>query len=227
MNQNGFTNSLVIGIIALAVLVLSISGYLIFVKKPEQVVENPTPIPTPTPTLPETKEEKKIERISVLDLETYRNEDYRFEFKYPKDYKIDPSSKVETGLIFKVPKVYSGFEFWVRVEKKLDSFKWGRGVAGDIYFDPNDRLFKREMYASPPKVLEPWGYTKSGEAIYLFSTSDVGVTLKEFAIPNYSRNFLILIGYSLEGNAPDLNLDELNTFEENFKQILSTFRFLE
>jgi hypothetical protein len=49
MNQNGFTNSLIIGIIALAVLVLGISGYLIFVKKPERVVENPTPIPTPTP----------------------------------------------------------------------------------------------------------------------------------------------------------------------------------
>jgi hypothetical protein len=52
MNQNGFTNSLVIGIIALGVLVLGISGYLIFVKKPERVVENPTPTPTPisTPT---------------------------------------------------------------------------------------------------------------------------------------------------------------------------------
>jgi hypothetical protein len=100
MSPKGFTNSLIIGIIALAVLVLGISGYLIFVKKPEQVVEKQTPIPTPiststptptpmftsastpTPTLTPTPAERLVDFPRII-----RCNPRRYDPEYFKQYK--------------------------------------------------------------------------------------------------------------------------------------------
>jgi len=83
MHQKGFANSLVIGIIALAVLVLGIGGYVVFVKKPERVVEKPTP------TAPETLG-APAGRVTdgTAGWKICRNEKYGYEVKYPSDWNV-------------------------------------------------------------------------------------------------------------------------------------------
>jgi hypothetical protein len=74
MSPKGFTNSLVIGIIALAVLVLGIGWYVALVKKQERVVERP--IPTLVPVQ------------ETMHWNVCRNEKYGYEVKYPSNWKV-------------------------------------------------------------------------------------------------------------------------------------------
>jgi hypothetical protein len=210
MSEKISPNGLLLSVITLAICIFAIVGYLAFLTKPEKVVQQPTPISTPHST-----EDQSLKKISTQDWQVYLNENYGFEFRYPKDYKIDPTSKIENGLVFNPE---SDFEFKVSVVKDLSKFEWEFPIVGGrVYFDSKDKLFKTKSVFEEIETLKPWGYTESGEPIYSFGDGDAGVVIINFAIPNYSKNFLVLFSYG--------GYLELFEVEENFKQILSTFRF--
>jgi hypothetical protein len=222
MSEKISPNGLLISVIILGVCILAIVGYLAFVAKPEKAVQQPAPISTPHPT-----EDQSLKKITTQDWQVYRNENYGFEFRYPKDYKIDPISKIEEGVVFNPE---SAFEFKVRLVKNLNKFEWEDPIVPvKIYFDAKDKTFKKKDPFGKVETLEPERYTESGEPIYSFGSGDVGLFIVDFVIPNYTKNFLVVFSYGGDRNWLEINnlIEEFEAFEENFKQILSTFRFID
>jgi hypothetical protein len=242
---------IIIGIVVIAILGILILGLNWKTKSSRQSIITPPTVQTTTLQLPEIKEkqetketEPKLEKIDTSDWAVYRNKDYGFDFKYPKDYKITSDSKINNKLVFISPK--GGFKFSVRIDKNLNKFRLGPDpITGEeIYFDNKDKNFKIKRYDGSIEVFKQWCYvmevtkssnlqplchTKNGEDIYFFGYGDVGMFEYKFFIPNYKKNYVVIFEYSEDGNAIEIAglIREFREFERNFTQILYTFRFSE
>jgi hypothetical protein len=242
---------IIIGIVVIAILGILILGLNLKTKSLRQPVISQPTVQTTTLQLPEIKEkqetkgtEPKLEKIDISDWTIYSNKEYGFEFKYPKDYKIAPDSKINNKLVFIFPK--GDFKFSVRIDKNLNNFKLGPNpITGEeVYFDYKDKNFKIKRYNGSVEVFRQWCYemevtessdlqplcqTKNGEDIYFFGYGDAGIFDYKFFIPNYKKNYVVIFEYREDGNAIEMAglLREFEEFERNFNQILYTFRFLE
>ena len=88
MNKKGFTN---IALTVLIVVIVGVAGYFAFVKKSDQASAPTQPNNQPTPALQD----------EIASWETYRNEKYGFELKYPSELKLsEKPGSTWTNVIF-------------------------------------------------------------------------------------------------------------------------------
>ena len=89
MNQKGFANFIVIGLV---IVVFSVAGYFILVRKPPNLRNETQQAVTTSNSTSDT------EQGSTASWQAYQNEKYRFELKYPSDFKIkleEPTAEEE------------------------------------------------------------------------------------------------------------------------------------
>ena len=132
MNQKGFFNIILVSVIA--VIIIVVGGYFIFVKKLQPVTQQtPTLTPSFTPTSVKTTfPSPSSSPVVNSDWKTYINSKYKFSVQYPDYLK---SSKAQTFNLFEADSSADGIRVEV-IDKPLDGreFLASDGVVGNSIF---------------------------------------------------------------------------------------------
>ncbi len=142
-------------IILFALVILLVGGYFAWQK--QQSVTTPTPVVT-EPVVKEPVPAPTEEPIDTSDWKTYRNEEYGFEFKYPKEWAI---KKTTTPAVFylrseKFQPVFlgnlaSGEPFYSDGEIKVEIFTNVHNLSIQERYSQFDDIYR--AYANDPKLL--------------------------------------------------------------------------
>jgi hypothetical protein len=190
----------------------SAAGYFILNKEKEKITE-------PKPLLPDTIIYDSVGEIDLSDWQTYRNEEYGFEFRYPADwsYRVESREYGQTIYLGNPPhpggSEYGGPIFvQIRGQEDIEDYQkrlseLNRGGSIEVNFAEGISVgFSADIkYSEWEARDEHWN--------------------KEVALPLPSDGYLIFI---LEDYYPvDHYPEARRTMEAVFNQILSTFRFIE
>jgi len=161
------SKTFIVLMLMLLILTVGVGGYFLGANK-SQVVQNQTqpvpqaPQPSPTPV------------DETADWKTYRNEEYRFGFKYPSTWKLEERSssslKIAESLeSLRDPYIYTPIN-WYRSYQDVEentgfvydakSKQWGY-----LAFDPHERASKPEDFTELEKIFT----TLDGTPVYCLS----------------------------------------------------------
>jgi len=184
---------------------------------PTQVLE-PTTIPT---QVPETTNIPTLDETA--NWKTYRNEEYVFEFKYPKQYLIEQH----------LENIYDPLLFFIEVFRVSDREKRFQNPQPVVYLNifKDDGLVLNEWLEKHGTTSELWGPNKE---IFFDNISNLkncdypgSSECKRFYSGSQKRDDIILLHKG--GFIYQICLRTLNSTvaEAEFDQILSTFKFID
>ena len=187
-----------IALIALGAVLLTVGGILL--------LQNIQPAPSPTPiaqqTPPPTPQQ---EVLDTTDWQTYRNDEFGFEVKYPSDWFAYDDRNFPC-------------EYVLFSRKQISDCRFADYIPADFY------VFKGDLYNPFPKSLPNQIYTpfildgEKGVINFATEQSD-GPRAKDTNILVNHNGYGYMVTF--------LNIDYQGNHEQVFDQILSTFRFIE
>jgi hypothetical protein len=154
------------------------------------------------------------EQYEISQWKTYRNNDYGFTFKYPKDYE-DFKDGTAISKVVVNENTYPTIHFQIF---PLNTYKFSDIPGGfEMTYNPKTKECLWGNRGSNDKSADKNKYTIAGNPACKIGTGDAGFSASGYAIPDEKNNRIIEINFiSRDGQYRELN--------ENL--LISTFQFI-
>lgn len=201
-------------ILILSVIVVGLAGYTVSAKFFNLWPFQAPQVVIPTFTLRPSPSTSSGQSAVPADWKTYRNDEYGFEFKYPRDFNIEIINNQQNGLkydvIFIEAPLGDGFynNFVITVSKNITLDEWLRKMepkdpsGGSLVTKKSDITF----LAIPTKEWE----------VFVFDHVSMEII--------FEKDNMV---YSLSWESEDPNLPNFDYYKKISDQILSTFKFID
>src|SRR3989344_2431549 len=130
----------------------------------------------------EEKSGEMMPNDETTDWKTYRNEEYGFEFKYPKEYIVKPEINDYFRDITVTFPSGSEFSFKFSVTNSFEKFAYPYEDIKEFWYENGEWKFKREYSDSTINDIL-FGKTRDGSKIFKLCISDAGATKCNYIIP--------------------------------------------
>jgi hypothetical protein len=147
----------------------------------------------------------EIQNNEIADWQTYRNDEYGFEFKYPENYTVDSSSNINE---------YPG-------QKIIGEFN-GRPRDPILFRIEKNLLNFQKNY---PDFVKSKIKTELGDDMYIYGTGDAGYSRVDFAILNKDRDYLVVFWISSNEDVIESDLQAIRKFNSQNEKIPTTLKF--